>query len=139
MLPRMAISSGRIFVHYAAIRAERYLLLLVLAIIDGYPSQALGLVELVNHILSFILKQHVRRYDGYQGAISLGVQERAQAGHLLGDTSSGVQGQPFILKLEVVGLALGYTTLIVKVVDPMLAYDCWWASFIDCPPQTEVG
>ena len=56
MLPRMTISSGRILIHYATIRAERYLLLLVLAIIDGHPGQALGLMELVNHILSFILK-----------------------------------------------------------------------------------
>ena len=135
----MAISSDRIFVHYATIRAECYLLSLVFAIIDGHPSQAVGLMELVNHILSFILKQHVRRYDSYQGAISLGVQERAQARHLLGDTSSGVQGQPLVLKLEVVGLALGYTTLIVEVVNPMRAYDRWWASFIDRPPQTESG
>ena len=65
MLPHMAISGDRIFVHYSTIRAECYLLSLVLTIIDGHPSQALGLVELVNHILSFILKQHVRRYDGY--------------------------------------------------------------------------
>ena len=75
MLPRMTISGGRILVHYATIQAERYLLLLVLAIIDGHLSQALGLMELVNHILSFILKRHVRRYDGYQWAISLGVEE----------------------------------------------------------------
>ena len=135
----MAISSDRIFIHYTTIRAERYLLSLVFTIIDRHPSQAVSLVELVNHILSFILKQHVRRYDGYQGAISLGVQERAQARHLLGDTSSGVQGQPLVLKLEVVGLALGYTTLIVEVVNPMCTYDCWWASFINCSPQTESG
>ena len=75
MLPRMTISSGRILVHYATIRAECYLLSLILAIIDGYPGQALGLVELVNHILSFILKRHIWRYDGYQWAISLGVEE----------------------------------------------------------------
>ena len=75
MLPCMAISGGRIFIHYATIWAECYLLLLVLTIIDRHPSQAFGLVELVNHILSFILKQHARRYDGYQRAISLGVQE----------------------------------------------------------------
>ena len=135
----MAVSGGRIFVHYATIRAECYLLLLVLAIIDGHPSQALGLVELVNHILSFILKQHARRYDSYQWAISLGVQERAQAGHLLGDTSSGVQGQPFIFKFKVVGLAPGYATLVVEMVDPILTNDRWWVSFIDCPLQTEVG
>ena len=75
MLPRMTISSGRILIHYATIQAECYLLSLVLTIIDGHPGQALGLVELVNHILSFILKRHARRYDGYQWAISLGVEE----------------------------------------------------------------
>ena len=75
MLPHMAISGGRILVHYATIRAERYLLSLALAIIDRHPSQALGLVELVNHILSLILKRHIGRYDGYQWAISLGVEE----------------------------------------------------------------
>ena len=56
MLPRMTISGGRILVHYATIRAERYLLSLVVIIIDGHPSQALSLVELVNDILPFILK-----------------------------------------------------------------------------------
>ena len=69
----------------------------------------------------------------------MGVQERAQAGHLLGDTSSGVQGQPLILKLEVVGLALGYTTLVVEVVNPVHAYDRWWVSFIGHPLQMEGG
>ena len=75
MLPRMAISGGRILVHYTTIRTEYYLLLLVLTIIDGHTGQALGFMELVNHILSFILKRHIRRYDGYQWAISLGVEE----------------------------------------------------------------
>ena len=60
----------------------------------------------------------------------MGVQERAQAGHLPGDPSSSVQGQPLILKLEVVGFALGNTTLVVEVVYPMHAYDRWWACFI---------
>ena len=65
MFPRVAISGDRIFIHYTAIWAERYLLLLIFAIIDRHPSQAVGLMELVNHILLFILKQHVRRYEGY--------------------------------------------------------------------------
>ena len=56
MLPRMTISGGRVFVHHATIWAERYLLSLVVIIIDQHPGQALGLVELVNHILPFILK-----------------------------------------------------------------------------------
>ena len=65
MFPHMAISGDRIFVHYAAIQAEHYLLSLIFVIVDGHPRQAVGLMELVNYILSFILKQHVRRYDGY--------------------------------------------------------------------------
>ena len=69
----------------------------------------------------------------------MGVQERAQAGHMPGDPSSSVQGQPLILKLEMVGLALGYTTLVVEVVNPLHAYDHWWASFISHPPQMEGG
>ena len=75
MLPCMTIGCGRVLVHHTTIRAERYLLLLVVIIIDGHPGQALCLVELVNHILSFILKRHIGRYDSYQWAISLGVEE----------------------------------------------------------------
>ena len=56
VLPRVAISGDRIFIHYPTIRAERYLLSLIFAIIDGHPRQAIGLMELVNHILSFRLK-----------------------------------------------------------------------------------
>ena len=56
MLPLMTISDGRVFVHHTTIQAECYLLSLVFIIIDGHPGQALGLVELVNHILPFILK-----------------------------------------------------------------------------------
>ena len=49
----MAICSGRVLVHYPAVGAECELLPLVLPIIDGYLRQAIGLVELVDHILSF--------------------------------------------------------------------------------------
>ena len=108
----MAISSGSIFVHYPTIRAERYLLLLIFTIIEGHPGQAIGLVELGNHILLFRLEQHVRRYNGYYGTISLGFQERAEAAHLPGNPSSSVQGQPPLLKLEVMGFAHGDTTRI---------------------------
>ena len=139
MLPRMTIGCGRVLVHHATIWAEHYLLSLVVIIIDGHPGQALCLVELVNHILPFILKRHVWRYDGYQWAISLGVKEWAQARYLLGDTSSGVQGQPFVFIFEVIGLALGQATLAVEVVDPILTYDGWRASFVDRSPQLEVG
>ena len=75
MLPRMTIGSGRVLVHHATIWAEGYLLSLVVVIIDGHPGQTLCLVELVNHIFPFILKWHIGRYDGYQWAISLDVEE----------------------------------------------------------------
>ena len=107
MLPCMTISGGSVLVHHAIIGTECNLLPLVVVVIDGHPGQALCLVELVNHILPVILKRHVGRYDGYQWAIPLGVEERAQARYMLGDTSSGVQEQPFIFKFEVIGLALG--------------------------------
>ena len=84
MLPHMTIGCGRVLIHHAKIWAERYLLLLVVIIIDGHPGQAFCLVELVNHILLFLLKRHIWRYDGYQWAISLGVEEWAQARYLLG-------------------------------------------------------
>ena len=138
MLPRMTIGCGRVLVHHATIWAKCYLLSLVVIIIDGHPGQAFRLVKLVNHILPFILKRHIWRYDGYQWAISLGVEERAQARYLLGDTGSGVQGQPFIFIFEVIGLALGQATLAVKVVDPILTYDSWRVSFVNRPPQSKV-
>ena len=77
-------------------------------------------------------------YDGYQWAIFLSVEEWAQARYLLDDTGSGVQGQPFIFIFEGIGLALGQATLAVEVVNPILTYDSWRASFIDCPPQLKV-
>ena len=75
MLPRMTIGGGRVLVHHATVWAERYLLLQVVIIIEGHPSQSLCPVEPVNHILPFMLKWHIRRYDSYQWAISLGVEE----------------------------------------------------------------
>ena len=75
MLPRMTIGGGRVLIHHAKIWAECYLLSPVVVIIDGHPGQALCLVELVNHILLFILKWHIGRYDCCQRAISLGVEE----------------------------------------------------------------
>ena len=75
MLPCMTIGGGRVLIHHATISAERYLLLLVVIIIDGCLGQALCLVEPVNHILLFILKPHIWRYDGYEWAISLDVEE----------------------------------------------------------------
>ena len=138
MLPRMTIGCGRVLVHHATIWAERYLLSLVVIMIDGHPGQAFCLVELMNHILLFILEWHIWGYDGYQWAISLSVEEWAQARYLLGDTGSGVQGQPFVFIFEGIGLALGQATLAVKVVNPILTYDSWRASFVDRPPQSKV-
>ena len=138
MLPRMTIGCGRVLVYHATIWAERYLLLLVVIIIDGHPGQVFHLVELVNHILPFILKWHIWGYDSYQWAISLGVEEWAQARYLFGDTGSGVQGQPFVFIFEGIGLALGQATLAVEVVDPILTYDSWRANFVNRPPQSKV-
>ena len=138
MLPHMTIGCGGVLVHHATIWAERYLLLLVVVITDGHPGQAFRLVELVNHILLFILKWHIWGYDGYQWAISLSVEEWAQARYLLGNTSSGVQWQPFICILEGIGFALGQVTFAVEVVNPILTYNSQRTSFVDRPPQLKV-
>ena len=106
MLPCMTIGCGRVLIHHTTIWAERYMLSLVVIIIDGHPGQAFRLVELVNHILPFILKWHIWGYDGYQWAISLSVEEWAQARYLLGDTSSGVNGSHSSAYLKALGLHL---------------------------------
>ena len=100
----MTIHGGSIFIHYPAVGAECKLLPLVFPIIDVYPRQAVSLVKLANHILSFRLKQHVRGHDGYQGAISLSFDERAYAGYILCDPSSGVKGKPLPSNLKSLGL-----------------------------------
>ena len=56
VLPCMTIGSGGVFVHYPTVRAERYLLSQIFAIIDGHLRQAILLVKLVNHVLSVGLK-----------------------------------------------------------------------------------
>ena len=56
VLPCVTIGGGGVFVHYPTVRAERYLLLQIFAIIDGHPRQAILLVKLVNHVLSVGLK-----------------------------------------------------------------------------------
>ena len=138
MLPHMTIGCGRVLVHHTTIWAEHYLLLLVVIIIDGHPGQAFCLVELVNHILPFILKWHIWGYDGYQWAISLSVEEWTQARYLLGDTGSSVQWQPFVCIFEGIGFALGQVTFAVEVVDPILTYNSQRMSFINCLPQLKV-
>ena len=138
MLPRMTIGCGGVLIHHATIWAERYLLSPVVIIIDGHPGQAFRLVELVNHILPFILKWHIWGYDGYQWAISLSVEEWAQARYLPGDTSSGVQWQPFVCIFEGIGFALGQVTFAVEVIDPILNYNSRRMSFVNRPPQLKV-
>ena len=59
VLPRMAVSSGRILVHYPAVGAEGDLLPLVGIIGDRDLVQTLGLVEFVDHIFSLILEVHL--------------------------------------------------------------------------------
>ena len=53
MLPHMAIGGGSVLVHYRAVGAEGKLLPLIVPIIDGHLRQAVGLVELEDHIFSF--------------------------------------------------------------------------------------
>ena len=53
MLPRMAMSGGSVLIHYPAVGAEGELLPLVVPMVDGYPRQGLGLMELADHILPF--------------------------------------------------------------------------------------
>ena len=139
MLPRMAVGRGGILIHYTTVWAECYLLLLVVIKIDGHLGQAFRLVEPVNHILPLILKWHIWGYDSYQWAIPLSVEEWTQARYLLGDTGSGVQGQPFVIIFEGIGLALSQVTLALEVVDPMFTYNLRLTGFVSCPPQLEVG
>ena len=56
VLPHVTIGGGSVFVRYPTVRAERYLLSQIFAIIDGHLRQAILLVKLVNHILSVRLK-----------------------------------------------------------------------------------
>ena len=62
VLPCMAVSSGRILVHYPTVGAEGHLLPLVGIIGERDPIQTLGLVESVDHIFSLIQEVHLREY-----------------------------------------------------------------------------
>ena len=75
MLPRMAVGSGRVLIHDTTIRAESYLLSLIVVIIDGHPAQTLRSMEPVNHVLLCILECHLWGYGSYQGTIPLLVEE----------------------------------------------------------------
>ena len=52
VLLRMTMSGGGVFVHHPTVRAERYLLSQIFAVIEGHPRQTLLLVQLVNHVLT---------------------------------------------------------------------------------------
>ena len=52
VLPRVTIGGGSVFIHYPTVRAERYLLSQILAVIDSHLRQAILLVKLMDHILS---------------------------------------------------------------------------------------
>ena len=65
------------------------------------------------------------------------VQQRVQAGHQFGDVSPGVQGQPAISVLELIRVTGGQVTLLVEVVNPVLAYDSWRPSLVDSPSKLE--
>ena len=62
VLPDMAVSSGRILVHYPTVGAEGDLLPLVGIIGDRDLVQTLGLVEFVDHIFSLVLEVHLWEY-----------------------------------------------------------------------------
>ena len=62
----MAMSSGRILIHYPTVGAEGYLLPLVGIVGDRDPVQTLRLMELVNYIFSLILEVHLREYHHNQ-------------------------------------------------------------------------
>ena len=96
-------------------------------------------MELVDYILPLILEREVRGYDSYQRAVPLRAEEGTQAGYLLGNTSSGVQGQPSFTELEVSGLTLGQMAFPVKVVVPVFTNDLGLMGLISSPSQLEVG
>ena len=62
VLPCMAMSSGRILIHYPTVGAEGDLLPLVGITGDRDPVQTLRLVEFVDHIFLLILEVHLREY-----------------------------------------------------------------------------
>ena len=55
----------------------------------------------------------------------MSLDQRTHAGHVLRDSSSGVEGEPLALKLEIVGLALGDASLTLQMLNPQVAYDGW--------------
>ena len=123
MLPRMTIGCDRVLIHYPTVGAEGELFPLVVPVIEGHPRQAVGLVELEDHILPLRLECHGRGHDSYKGAVCLSLDQRTHAGHVLRDSSSGVEGEPLALELEIIRLALGDVSLTLQMLDPQVAYD----------------
>ena len=64
----------------------------------------------------------------------MSLDERAHAGHVLGDPSSSVEGKPLALELEIVGLTLSNASLTFQMVDPVVSYDGWRMGLISHPP-----
>ena len=60
--------------------------------------------------------------------------QRTHAGHVPRDSSSGVEGEPLTLELEIVGLALSDASLTLQMVDPQVAYDGWRTGLIGRSP-----
>ena len=60
----------------------------------------------------------------------MSLDQRTHAGHVLHNSSSGVEGEPLALELEIVGLALGDTPLTLQMLDPQVAYDGWRTGLI---------
>ena len=52
VLPHVTIGGGSLFVRHPTVRAERYLLSQILAVIDSHSRQAILLMKLMDHILS---------------------------------------------------------------------------------------
>ena len=65
MLPCMAIGGDSVLVHYPTVGTKGKLLPLAVPVIDGHLRQAVGLVELEDHILPLQLEHHARGRDSY--------------------------------------------------------------------------
>ena len=79
VLPHMAESSSGVLIHYPTVGAECDLLPLVGVMRDGDLILALGLVELVDHILPLVLKVHLREDHYDKGTDLILVKERLQS------------------------------------------------------------
>ena len=51
VLPHVTIGGGGVFIHHPTVRAERYLLSQILAVIDSHSRQAILLMKFMDHIL----------------------------------------------------------------------------------------